>query len=108
MLPVHCALCCLPYSADVVLMLMLLLPSASLVMPFPLLLCRALLVPVLPLCAVQLYERIVKGSGFPYFVNGAGGQNLDKFNSTVLEQGLICRLLDAAAQSAKHFAAVPA
>jgi hypothetical protein len=41
---------------------------------------------LLPLRCVQLYERIVKGNGFAYFVNGAGGQNLSSFSSE-LEQG---------------------
>jgi hypothetical protein len=37
---------------------------------------------------MQLYERIVKGSGFPYFVNGAGGQNLNQF-AAMVEQGVL-------------------
>jgi hypothetical protein len=32
--------------------------------------------------AVQLYERILKDQGFPYFVNGAGGQSLNSFKTT--------------------------
>jgi hypothetical protein len=39
---------------------------------------RACLLP----CNVQLYERILKGQGFPYFVNGAGGQSLNSFKTT--------------------------
>jgi hypothetical protein len=31
---------------------------------------------------MQLYERILKGQGFPYFVNGAGGQSLNSFKAT--------------------------
>jgi hypothetical protein len=41
---------------------------------------------LLLLCGVQLYERILKNQGFPYFVNGAGGQSLNGF-ATTLEAG---------------------
>lgn len=30
----------------------------------------------------QVYERIVKNAGFPYFVNGVGGRNLDGIVAT--------------------------
>uniref|UniRef100_A0A383W657 Fibronectin type-III domain-containing protein n=1 Tax=Tetradesmus obliquus TaxID=3088 RepID=A0A383W657_TETOB len=34
----------------------------------------------------HLYERILKNQGFPYFVNGIGGQNINSFKGA-LEQG---------------------
>lgn len=36
--------------------------------------------------ALQYYERILKNAGFPYIVNGAGGQGLNSFAAT-LEPG---------------------
>jgi hypothetical protein len=53
-----------------------------------LLLPVTLTVPCAAAVCMQLYERIVKGSGFPYFVNGAGGQNLDQF-AAMLEPGVL-------------------
>jgi hypothetical protein len=62
-------------------LLLLLLPFASHVTP-------------LALRAMQLYERILKNNGFPYFVNGAGGAKLNSFNA-LFEPGDIAATLTA-------------